>query len=98
MAEGYLLDAASIETLRELNRRVSGESITRRTERPRLVRAALTLLRAWVVAGRPDMGLPLWGSFEEWSRVVPAALVFADRPEIPASSASACRRDPVALW
>ncbi len=48
-----------------------------RTERPRLVRAALTLLRAWAVSGRPDMGLPLWGSFEAWSRVVPAALVFA---------------------
>lgn len=52
-----------------------------RSERPRLVRAALTLLRAWVVAGRPDMGLPLWGSFEEWSRVVPAALVFAGMPD-----------------
>lgn len=48
-----------------------------RVERPRLVRAALTLLRAWVVAGRPDMGLPAWGSFEAWSRVVPAALVYA---------------------
>lgn len=48
-----------------------------RAERPRLVRAALTLLRAWALAGRPDMGLPLWGSFEAWSRVVPAALVYA---------------------
>jgi len=48
-----------------------------REHRPRLVRAALTLLRAWVVAGRLAMGCAAWGSFESWSSIVPPALVFA---------------------
>jgi hypothetical protein len=48
-----------------------------RLERPRLVCAALTLLRAYVVAGRPDVGVKPWGSFETWSSLIPAALVWA---------------------
>ncbi|HXX68437.1 MAG TPA: bifunctional DNA primase/polymerase, partial [Polyangiaceae bacterium] len=48
-----------------------------RGERPRLVAAGLTLLRAYCVAGRPDMGCARWGSFEAWSRFIPHAIVFA---------------------
>ncbi len=57
--------------------------------RARLVRAALTILRGFVVAGRPSQGLRAWGSFEAWSALVPAALVWAGgadlmacRPEV----------------
>jgi hypothetical protein len=48
-------------------------------ERPRLVCAALTILRAFVVAGRPAPNPPLkaFGSFEAWAALVPAALIFA---------------------
>jgi putative DNA primase/helicase len=46
-----------------------------RMERPRLVRAALTILRAYVVAGRPKPLEPL-GSFEGWSRVVREAVAW----------------------
>lgn len=46
--------------------------------RPRLVVAALTILRAFVVAGRP---LPTdyrpWGSFEAWSSLIPTAIEWA---------------------
>ena len=46
--------------------------------RARLVRAALTVLRAWVVAGRPRMGCANWGGgFEAWSAIIPPAIVFA---------------------
>jgi hypothetical protein len=45
--------------------------------RPRLVVAALTMLRAWYVAGRPSGGCRSWGSFESWSAIVPPAIVFA---------------------
>jgi hypothetical protein len=45
--------------------------------RARLVCAALTILRAWIVAGRPRCGCEPWGSFEAWSALVPPALVFA---------------------
>ncbi len=48
-----------------------------RAERPRLVAAALTLLRAHAVAGRPMGTVKPWGSFESWSRIVAAAIVHA---------------------
>lgn len=49
--------------------------------RSALVAAALTVLRAWFAAGEPDQGLPTWGSFEAWSRVVRNALVWAGRED-----------------
>ena len=46
-------------------------------QRPRLVSAALLILRAYWRAGCPDMGCARWGSFEEWSRLIPQAIKFA---------------------
>lgn len=46
-------------------------------ERARLVVAALTVLRGYYVAGRPDKECDRWGSFEEWSRLIPQAIVWA---------------------
>jgi putative DNA primase/helicase len=48
-----------------------------RAQRPELVVAALTLVRAYVVAGKPDMALPAFGSFEAWAELVRAPLVWA---------------------
>lgn len=45
--------------------------------RPQLVRAALTILRAYQCAGAPKQTMRSWGSFEGWSAYVRAALVFA---------------------
>lgn len=45
--------------------------------RARLVHAALTILRGYVVAGRPDMKCARWGGFESWARLIPHALVWA---------------------
>lgn len=46
-------------------------------ERPRLLVAALVILRAYVHAGRPGAAaLPELGSFEEWSSLVRSALVW----------------------
>lgn len=47
-----------------------------RAERPRLMRAALTILRAYILAGKPDMGCKVWGSFESWSRLIPHAVMY----------------------
>ena len=44
--------------------------------RAELLTAALTILRAYHVAGRPDQNLPAWGSFDAWSGIVRAALVW----------------------
>lgn len=46
-------------------------------ERPRLLAAALTILRAYCRAGRPHVGLTPWGSFESWSALVRGAVAFA---------------------
>ena len=47
------------------------------THRARLVSSALTILRAYVAAGRPDMGLRPWGSFESFAALVPQAIAWA---------------------
>jgi hypothetical protein len=51
------------------------------THRAELARAALTVLRAYVVAGRPAQTMPAWGSYEEWSAIVRGALVWLGRPD-----------------
>ena len=57
-----------------------------RENRFRLVRSALIILRAWHVAGRPCLDaegqpLPLWGSFESWSQIIPACLTWLGMPD-----------------
>jgi hypothetical protein len=52
-----------------------------RAERPRLVKAAVTLLRAYFHAGCPDAGARLWGSFEAWSRLIPNAVAWVGLPD-----------------
>ncbi len=49
--------------------------------RGRLLTAALTILRAYILAGRPKHGLEAWGSFEGWSETVREAVVFAGLPD-----------------
>jgi putative DNA primase/helicase len=46
-------------------------------ERTRLVVAALTSLRAYVLAGRPDQSLCSMGSFEGWSGLIRSTLVWS---------------------
>jgi hypothetical protein len=53
-----------------------------REEHPRLLVAALTLLRAYILAGKPKQAVTPYGSFEGWSDLVRSALVWvwADDP------------------
>lgn len=53
-----------------------------RANHPRMVRAALTVLRAFVVAGRPEQGIPRWGSFEAWRDLVASALTWSGGPDV----------------
>jgi putative DNA primase/helicase len=46
-------------------------------ERPRLISAALTALRAYWVAGKPRQSIETYGSFEPWSDVIRSTLVWA---------------------
>jgi hypothetical protein len=45
-----------------------------RIHRPRLVNDALTILRAFATAGRPQAALPSFGSYEGWSRWIRQAV------------------------
>ena len=47
-----------------------------RTERGRLVAAALTVLRAYVAAGKPTVRMVPFGGFGPWSRLIRSALVW----------------------
>ena len=49
--------------------------------RGKLVVAGLTILRAYRVAGMPATGLPVFGRFEQWGRVVRDALVWCGLPD-----------------
>lgn len=75
-----------------------------RQERRRLAVAALTLLRAYFVAGRPAV-VPAKGSFEAWSKIVPSAITWAGGPDastaLPAEDADEEKdtlRDLLAVW
>ncbi|MGL6074030.1 MAG: hypothetical protein ACRC8S_07705, partial [Fimbriiglobus sp.] len=45
--------------------------------RNELLSAALTILRGFILVGRPDQKLSTWGSFEGWSSLVRQAIVWA---------------------
>lgn len=49
--------------------------------RPALLAAAFTIIRAYVQAGLPDMQLRPWGSYEAWSGIVRNALVWIGEPD-----------------
>jgi Domain of unknown function (DUF3854) len=52
-----------------------------RQNRPRLLRAALVILRAWFAADQPKHNMPAWGSFEGWSRVIRNTVVWLGLPD-----------------
>jgi len=62
--------------------------------RPALVVAALTILRAYHVAGRPQKPDPL-GSFEAWSDLVRGALMWLDESDPVVSMNELRKSDPV---
>lgn len=49
--------------------------------RPALLGATLTIVAAYLRAGRPDVGVTPIGSFETWSELVASSLVWAGQPD-----------------
>ncbi|MBB4858278.1 putative DNA primase/helicase [Novosphingobium chloroacetimidivorans] len=64
------------------------------SDRGKYIAAALTVCRAYAVAGYPDQCRPL-ASFEDWSRVVRSALVWLGREDPVATMEAARADDPV---
>lgn len=50
-------------------------------KRSEYLSAALTIVKAYIVAGMPDQKIPAWGSFEQWSKLVRSSIVFAGFPD-----------------
>jgi hypothetical protein len=63
--------------------------------RPRLVQAALTVLRAYHVAGRPKQALKNFARFEDWSRWIRSALVWLGEADPCLGRESLAEHDPV---
>ena len=51
------------------------------SKRPKLAVDAVTVLAGYCAAGRPNMDLKPWGSFEAWSALVRQAIVWAGMPD-----------------
>ncbi len=62
--------------------------------RPEMVVAAITLMRAYIVAGSPKQTRPL-GSFEQWSRLVRDALVWVGEADPVECQADMKAADPI---
>lgn len=65
--------------------RISDLKAWAREHRARLVVAALTLLRAYVVAGKPDAGCRRFGDYGDWRATVAQAIKWAGGPDVIAS-------------
>lgn len=63
--------------------------------RGELVKAALTILRAYIAAGRPAQPIRPWGGFDAWSSLVRASLVWVGLPDPAAGRSRAEELDPV---
>jgi len=63
--------------------------------RPRLVQAGLTALRAYIVAGRPRQTPWLMGSFEDWDTTIRQALIWLGEDDPLAGTAQLESSDPV---
>ncbi len=64
--------------------------------RAEYVAAALTVMRAYVAAGRPGLDLSPFGSFERWSAMVRTAMVWAGAADPCESRAAVMEDDPEA--
>jgi hypothetical protein len=62
--------------------------------RKRLVAAALTILRAYHVAGRPRQNVRPWGGFDQWSRELREPLVWLGLPDPCATREQIIVNDP----
>jgi hypothetical protein len=67
-----------------------------RANRDRLLSAALTILCGYLKAGRPAVAVSSWGSYEGWSAVVRAAVVWAGEPD-PGRSRDETRKESDAV-
>lgn len=61
------------------------------------VQAALTILKGYIIAGKPKQDIPQYGSFEEWSDLVRSALVWLGQADPCLTRAKIEKDDPIKI-
>jgi putative DNA primase/helicase len=96
----WIANGNNLNVIGDLTRRVILCRLDSKVEQPDTrvfrcdLRAVLAARRAHHVAGRPGMGLPPYGSFEEWSGWVRAALVWLGESDPLANRGAVDAADP----
>jgi hypothetical protein len=85
---------SGLERPEERNFRIPNLSKLLLVNRERLITAALTILRAHHVAGRPSQKVIAWGGFEDWSRSIREPLVWLGLPDPCATRKHVVADDP----
>lgn len=68
-----------------------------RRDRIKFIGAALTIVRAWVLAGQPSTGCPSLASYSEWSNWCRQPLLWLGQPDPAASVFKGLKEDPSQL-
>lgn len=96
MTRRILMATLDAEDERPEQRAFKGDPVSDAlANRGRYVHAALTILRAYVVAGRPPQDVPALAGFEQWSRTVRAALVWLGEADPVRTMEVARASDPI---
>lgn len=85
---------AKLENPEERNFRIQDFETYLLEHRAELVRAALTILRAFYVAGSPRQVCPNWGGFESWSRRIREPLLWAGETDPCLTRRNVLAKDP----
>jgi Bifunctional DNA primase/polymerase, N-terminal len=90
---GLVCNLESLDERPELRRFNRNARRTAGANRPAYVAAALTVMRAYLAAGAPEVCGP-FGSYEEWSRMVRGPLIWLGEPDPVASVDTSQAEDP----
>jgi bifunctional DNA primase/polymerase-like protein len=90
---GLVCNLESLDERPELREFKRSALRTASANRPTYVAAALTVMRAYLAAGAPKVCGP-FGSYEDWSRMVRAPLIWLGEPDPVASVDSSQAEDP----
>jgi putative DNA primase/helicase len=90
---GLVCNLEALDERPELRRFNRNALRTARANRPTYVAAALTVMRAYLAAGAPEVCGP-FGSYEDWSRMVRSPLIWLGEPDPVASVDTSQAEDP----
>jgi putative DNA primase/helicase len=67
-------------------------------DRLHIVKSILTILKAWHVAGKPEVGHTRLGTFEQWSDEIGAPIMWLGMPDPALGQARAIADEGISAW